>query len=386
MKRVSSASSRVSWVWPVWFVSSGVRVRALPRPQGGPGSAASPERAASGLDLPLGARLLGIAVALGVLVLHGIFGGVAAAHPGHLQEISLDYATYSPTSLVLKHFGWLEEAFAPRGISVKWVFSVGSAAANESLRSRAVDFASTAGAAALNARAQGVPLKSVYIYSKPEWAALVTRPDTGITSVHDLKGKKVAAYIGTDPWFFLLRALEEHGLSSRDVTIINLPHPEGRTALERGDVDAWAGLDPHMADVELQNGYILFYRNPDFNTYGTLNVLEEVIRDHPDLVTEVVRQYERARLWTIEHPEEAAQILAEYGRIDIAVAKKELFERTDLNNPVPGRHVYDTLAATVPLLKSIPNNLPRWADPEKALDELLVTDFIEAVLAENGSR
>lgn len=306
------------------------------------------------------------------------------AHPAHLREISLDYATYSPASLVLKHFGWLEEALAPRGITVKWVFSVGSAAANESLRSRAVDFASTAGAAALNARAQGVPLKSVYIYSKPEWAALVTRPDTGITGVTDLKGKKVAAYVGTDPWFFLLRALETHGLSSRDVTIVNIPHPEGRLALERGDVDAWAGLDPHMADVEITRGYPLFYRNPDFNTYGTLNVLEETLRDHPDLVTEVVRQYERARRWIIAHPQEAAQILAEYARIDLAVAEKELFERNDFSNPVPGPHVYETLAATVPLLESIPNNLPRWADARKALDGLLVADFIEAVLAEEG--
>ena len=166
------------------------------------------------------------------------------------------------------------------------MFSLGSAPANELLRSRAVDFASTAGASALNAAAQGVPLKSVYIFSKPEWTALVTRPDSGITSVSDLKGKRVAAYAGTDPWFFLFRALEAHGLSNRDVTIVNIPHPEGRIALERGDVDAWAGLDPHMADVEIQNGFVLFHRNPDYNTYGTLNVLEDTLRNHPDIVAE----------------------------------------------------------------------------------------------------
>ena len=306
---------------------------------------------------------------------------VPVAHGHEVTEISLDWATYSPTSLVLKKFGWVEEEFAKDGIRVKWVYSVGSAAANESLRYRAVDFASTAGAAALNARAQGVPLKSVYIYAKPEWAALVTRPDTGIRSVADLKGKKVAAYVGTDPWFFLLRALEVHGLSSRDVTIVNIPHPEGRIALERGDVDAWAGLDPHMADVELRRGYVLFYRNPDFNTYGTLNVLEDFLRDHPDIVRRVIALYERARLWTLEHPEEAAQILAEAGQIDIEVARLELFQRMDFTNPVPGQHVYETLKGTVPLLRAIPNNLPRWANPDQALDTMLVTEHIEAVLA-----
>ncbi len=319
-----------------------------------------------------------IALALFLVTLIATTG---LAHPGHLQEISLDWATYSPTSLVLKEFGWAEEEFAKDGIKVNWVFSVGSAAANESLRSRAVDFGSTAGVAALNARAQGVPQKSVYIYSKPEWTALVTRPDTGITRVQDLKGKRVAAYVGTDPWFFLLRALEVHGLSSRDVTIVNIPHPEGRLALERGDVDAWAGLDPHMADVQLKQGYTLFYRNPDFNTYGSLNVLEETLNDHPDIVRRVIALYERARRWTIEHPEEAAQILAEAGRIEIDVARVELFERTDLSNPVPGENVYSTLKGTIPLLKAIPNNLPRWASPERALDTLLVTEHIEHVLA-----
>ena len=141
-----------------------------------------------------------------------------------------------------------------------------------------------------------------------------------------------------------------------------------------------------LADVELKSGYLLFYRNPDFNTYGTLNVLEETLRDHPDIVQEVVHLYERARRWTIAHPEEAAQILAEYGRIDLDVARKELLERNDFGDPVPGRHVYDTLAATIPLLKAIPNNLPRWADPEKALDELLVTQWAqEALLAEDAA-
>lgn len=317
-----------------------------------------------------------------LLLALGLVTATAGAHPGHDELISLDWATYSPTSLVLKHFGWVEEAFAEDGIEVKWVYSVGSAAANESLRYRAVDFASTAGASALNARAQGVPLKSVYIYSKPEWTALVTRPDSGIKSVTDLKGKKVAAYVGTDPWFFLLRALEEHGLSSRDVTIINIPHPEGRIALERGEVDAWAGLDPHMADVQLQSGFVLFYRNPDFNTYGTLNVLESTLNDHPDIVKKVIRLYERARRWALENPEETAKILAEYGQIDLEVAKIELFERTDFSNPVPDENVYATLAATVPLLEAIPNNLPRWANAKQALDTLLVPDFIQEVLGE----
>ena len=41
-----------------------------------------------------------------------------------LAELRVDYATYSPPSLVLKKMGWGEDAF--KGTSVKWVYSAGS--------------------------------------------------------------------------------------------------------------------------------------------------------------------------------------------------------------------------------------------------------------------
>ena len=42
-------------------------------------------------------------------------------------------------------------------------------------------------------------------------------------------------------------------LSTSYVEIINLQHSDGAAALLSGEVDAWAGLDPHMARVE--NGF-----------------------------------------------------------------------------------------------------------------------------------
>ena len=60
-----------------------------------------------------------------------------------------------------------------------------------------------------------------------------------------------------------------------------LQHPDGRTALERGDVDAWAGLDPMMAAAEIESGARLFYRKPAANTWGVLNVREEFAAEQP---------------------------------------------------------------------------------------------------------
>ena len=116
--------------------------------------------------------------------------------------------------------GWKRD-LAADGIEVEWVLSAGSNKANEFLRSDAIDFGSTAGAAALLAKANGSAIQTVYIYSKPEWTALVVPKDSEITKVEELKGKKIAATKGTDPYFFLLRSLNSVGLSASDVEVVN---------------------------------------------------------------------------------------------------------------------------------------------------------------------
>ncbi|WP_035532873.1 aliphatic sulfonate ABC transporter substrate-binding protein [Halobacillus kuroshimensis] len=294
------------------------------------------------------------------------------------DKVTLDYAYYSLTSLVLKEKGWAEEAFEEQGIEVEWVLSQGSNKALEFLNSSSVDFGSTAGAAALMAKANNAPVESVYLYSKPEWTALVTNPDSGISSVEDLKGKKVAATLGTDPYIFLVRALKDHGLSVDDIELVNLQHPEGASALNSGNVDAWAGLDPHMARNELEAGAELFYRKPEFNTYGTLNVRSAFADDHPDVVKDVIKVYEKAREWTVEHPDEAAEILAEEANLDLEVAKKSL-DRNDLSDPVPGDALKETIQGAGTVLQEEEVIKPD-VDIDQLTEDLVRPEFAEEVI------
>src|SRR5262245_40455033 len=187
------------------------------------------------------------------------------------KEIRLDWATYNPVSMVLKEQGLLEKEFAKDGIGVRWVQTLGSNKALEFLSAGSIDFGSTAGAAALVGKINGNPIKSIYVYSRPEWTALVTRKDSAIAQLTDLTGKSVAVTRGTDPHIFLVRALAEAKLTEKDIKVVLLQHPDGKTALIRGDVDAWAGLDPMMAAAEVEDGAKLFYRKPEANTWGILN-------------------------------------------------------------------------------------------------------------------
>lgn len=257
--------------------------------------------------------------------------GVVAPVMAQVKEVTLDFATYNPVGLILKEKGFLEEALKADGISVRWVQSLGSNKALEYLNAGSIDFGSTYAAAALVGRINGNPVKTVYVYTRPQGVALVRLKDSPIRSVEDLKGKRVAVTRGTDPHIFLIRALAKHGLSEKDIQSVLLQHADGRAALVRGDVDAWSGLDPLTAAAELENGAELFYRDPELSTWGFLNVREAFAKDNPELVKRVLAAYEKARLYALKNPAEVNQVLVKLAKLPENIIARQL-AREDFSN------------------------------------------------------
>jgi len=312
-----------------------------------------------------------------IIAVSALLPGTAFAADA-LKEIRIDWATYNPVSMVLKQKGLLEKEFANDGISIVWVQSAGSNKALEFLNAGSIDFGSTAGAAALIARVNGNPVKSIYVYSRPEWTALVTGKDSPIKSVADLKGKSVAVTRGTDPHIFLVRALADAGLKDGDVKFVLLQHADGRLALTRGDVDAWAGLDPLMAAAEVEDGAQLFYRKPENNTWGVLNTTGTFAKDHPDVVKRVLRVYEQARKQALADPAALKAALIEAAKLPDAVITKQL-ERTDISKSRIGDEQRDTILKAGLALQQA-GVLPADADIAKVTGELIDPSFGEALV------
>ncbi len=316
-----------------------------------------------------------VAVALAAMAASG-----AARADG---KVRLDYAYYNPVALLMKDKGWLEQELAGDKIAVEWVLSLGSNKALEFLNGNSIDFGSSAGAAALLARANGNPIKAVYIYSKPEWTALVVRADSPVQKVTDLKDKRIAVTRGTDPHIFLLRALALNHMGTRDVKMVLLQHGDGRVALEKGDVDAWAGLDPYMAQTELDRGSRLFFRNADLNTYGFLNVREAFAREQPALVERVLATYERSRQYALQHPDELKAVLAKAAKLEDPVAAKQI-ERTDITNALIGRVQRDAIVAAGAVLKDR-GVIPPEVNVEQVADQLIEPAFVTKVAARKAA-
>jgi sulfonate transport system substrate-binding protein len=309
-------------------------------------------------------RLIAVAAILAA------FMPAAARAADKPKEIVIDWATYNPVSMVLKDKGLLEKEFAKDGIGIRWVQTLGSNKALEFLSAGSLDFGSSAGAAALIGKINGNPIKSIYVYSRPEWTALVTRKDTTVAQVADLKGKRVAVTRGTDPHIFLVRALQGVGLTERDITPVLLQHPDGKTALIRGDVDAWAGLDPMMAQAEIEDGARLFYRNAAANTWGILNVRQEFLKDHLDLVQRTLAVYEEARKYSLANPAEVKRVFIAATKLPDAVVEKQLKERTELtHNRIGAPQRESILAAGLALQQA--GIIPPSVDVKAAVNDLI---------------
>lgn len=301
--------------------------------------------------------------------------GLSLPQPAQAQvkQITLDFATYNPVGLILKEKRFLEDALAADGIDVRWVQTLGSNKALEFLNAGSIDFGSTYAAAALVGRINGNPIKTVYVYTRPSGVALVKPAGSLLKSVAELKGKRVAVTRGTDPHIFLIRALAQHGLSEKDIQSVLLQHGDGRTALVRGDVDAWSALDPLTAAAELENGAEILYQDPDLSTWGFLNVRESFANDNPELVKKVLASYEQARQYALAHPEEVKVALAKLARLPENIIARQL-EREDFsyNNVGPEQRNFVVQAGKALQGAGVVNGS---VNVEAVVDELIDTRF-----------
>jgi len=315
-------------------------------------------------------KTLTAAVLAGALALTACAG--ENAEIDETESLNIDYATYNPLSLIIKDQGWLEEELDGE---VKWIYSAGSNRANEHLRAEAIDVGSTAGSAALLARSTGTPIQTISVVGDVEWTALVVPEDSDVESVADLEGRSVAATRGTDPYFFLVQAVEEAGINLDDVEIQNVQHADGYSALNNGSVDAWSGLDPIMAGAEDDTEFL--YRNVDLNTYSFLNATESFLEESPEVAQTVVDTYERARQWALEHPEETAQLLADEGEIELDVAQTVIEERSGFDvSPVPGADQTEVLS-NISSIFVTSGDVDDQASVDEALDTLFAPEFAE---------
>ncbi len=172
---------------------------------------------------------------------------------------------------------------------------------------------------AMKLREQGVPIKICYLGHR-DGSEIVVAKNSRIRSLLDLKGKIMAIpSLYSNQHFVVHKLMEENGMSAEDISFVILPPPDMPTSLAAGAIDAYFVGEPFCAKAELDGiGRILYYARdiwPNFISCA-LVVHEDLIRDHPEVVTDLVRGIAQSGAWAETHRAEAAKLAAPYYRQD----------------------------------------------------------------------
>lgn len=188
--------------------------------------------------------------------------------------------------------GAFEDEFRKDGVEIRWVFFKGAGpAVNEALVNRQLDFAWQGDLPAIVARANGVKTKLIAGSGVRTGLYLAVQPDSGITRLEDLKGKRVALFKGTNLHLAASAALAAHGLKESDLKLINLDLAGGRAALLNKDVDAvfdYVGAFDLRDKGQAKIVWSAAADNYKYTRQTHLLVTEEFAAKHPQAVQRIV--------------------------------------------------------------------------------------------------
>ena len=262
-----------------------------------------------------------------LLILSGLAacGQAATGAPGQASKAVLRVGYQKGGSLpILKGKGTLEKRLNEQGVTVEWIEFAAGPPLLEALNTGSVDLGSTGQTPPIFAQAAGTPLVYIAaIAATPGGQALIVPRDSPISSVADLKGKKVAFAKGSSANLFIINVLQEAGLEYTDIEPVFLTPPDARAAFDGGSVDAWVIWDPYLTIARkatdarvLHDGATL---TPTHSYYLAARTFAE---QHPDILGVALEEIQTVEKWSAEHPKEVAETLAPVIGVDVAILEE----------------------------------------------------------------
>jgi len=170
---------------------------------------------------------------------------------------------------------------------------------------------------AMKLREQGVPVKICYLGHR-DGSEIIVAKNSPARSLGDLKGKTIAIpSLFSNQNFVIHKLMEDYGLKNNDINFVVLPPPDMPTSLASGAIDGYFVGEPFCAKAELDgHGRVLYYARdiwPNFISCA-LVVHEDLIKEHPEIVRDLVRGIAQSGEWAETHRAEAAKLVAPYYR------------------------------------------------------------------------
>jgi len=221
---------------------------------------------------------------------------------------------------------------------------------------------------AIALRAQGVPIKVVYLGHR-YGSAVVVRKNGPVKTFGDLRGRTVAIPTRfSDERLMLFRAMKVWGIRPGEINMVEMAPPDVSGALAAGAIDGFSMGEPFPSQAELAGyGRILFQARDYWPDYMSciLIVRQDLIDRRPDVVQVLVDGIARSGLWLDKskpHREDAADFVGRY-----YYNQRPALLRWALTHPM-NRVMYSPLA-------------PRKADFDLVRDMMIETGVLNKKIA-----
>jgi sulfonate transport system substrate-binding protein len=260
-------------------------------------------------------KILGAALALPALGLPGLAAcgneATASASANGRKKVRLTYGAIS----VPKTRGVFEKTLSDQGIDVEWVGPFPNHAPTlQAVATNTADF-SFGGSSTPADQALLSGNKLVYVAwssSTPRTSSIIALPNSGITKVSDLAGKKVAVNKAGLGEFLLVAALEKYSVPRDSVTFTYLNPPDAAPAFGAGKVDAWSIWSGPLELAEVQYGAKrIFEDGKELDKqidFGSYLVREDYAKKEADTIRKVIAAYKAEQDWANANPADAQKI------------------------------------------------------------------------------
>ncbi|CDK01793.1 putative aliphatic sulfonates-binding protein [Microbacterium sp. C448] len=277
-----------------------------------------------------------------ILAVTGILAGCTTGSAGGAEEsaaptvdkVTIDTTSMSGANEIAKVGGFFDDELAELGIAVEYTLLGTSTQMLEGLASRALDFTDIGYVAVATGAAANVPFDIIGAASSGGGDAILV-PTGGATSIEDLAGATVATSKGSSAWALLVRALEDAGMSTDDIELIDLAPDEAQNAFLTGQVDAWALWVGTKSDaVNDTNSEELITGEELGLVPGAIVTRTALAESDPVVIDAFLRARQSAVGWLAEDPEAVAEAIAADRNVEVAVATRFLELSAPMNEAV----------------------------------------------------
>jgi aliphatic sulfonates family ABC transporter substrate-binding protein len=202
---------------------------------------------------------------------------------------------------------------------------------------------------------------------------LIVRDDAGISSLSDLKGKRLAFAFGSTQTALVYGYLDDAGLTDNDVELVNLSHADIATSIASGEVDA-AVVDQMRAEQAVSNGGVTKLLNGEGYKLFVSPVIatNNFTEAHPDLTARVLKVLQKAAVYSEENNEDAIKKAAERIGVDES-AIGPLMQECDLEYQLGDKEI-----------EAIKENAKRSYELDVIKEELDIEKYIDTSYLEEA--